>query len=137
MSKTITIQGPNALEVILKDIPSTKTGSSEWLEYVAECIEKPTNHRLGLSWSAFNANKTGSPFEGIFVVVKTLRNFSSISIDHVHEQNNKLVKDDVGDIGLTEKTSELTCFMIWGPEIARIVNELEENIAGRRGSKAI
>ena len=26
----------------------------------AECIEKVTDHRLGLSWSAFNANKTGS-----------------------------------------------------------------------------
>ena len=31
------------------------------LEYVAECIEKANNHRLDLSWSAFSANKTGSP----------------------------------------------------------------------------
>ena len=56
-------------------------------------------------------------------MAKTLRNFSSISIDHAHQQNNKLVKEDVGGIGLTEKTSELTCLMIWGPEIARIVNK--------------
>ena len=27
--------------------------------------------------------------------------------------------------------------MIWGPEIARIVNGFEENMASRRGSKAI
>ena len=28
--------------------------------------------------------------------------FSSIGIDHAHEQNNKLAKDDGGAIGLTE-----------------------------------
>ena len=65
MNKTITIQGPNGLKDTLKDIRSTKTSSNdrqeeEWLEYVAESIEKPTDHRLDLSCSAFNANKTGS-----------------------------------------------------------------------------
>lgn len=58
-----------------------------------------------------------------FVATKTLRNFSSIAIDHVHEQNNKLVKKDGGAIGLTENTAELTRWIICGPEIAGIVNE--------------
>ena len=48
-----------------KDVPSSKSSSNdrqekEWLEHVAECIEKATDHRLNLSWSAFNAIKTGS-----------------------------------------------------------------------------
>ena len=47
--------------------------------------------------------------EGNFVVPKTLQNFSFIPIDHAHEQNNKLVKEDGGTIGLTENTAELTC----------------------------
>ena len=42
-----------------------------------------------------------------FVATKTLRNFSSIAIDHVHEQNNKLVKKDGGAFGMTENTADL------------------------------
>ena len=44
--------------------------------------------------------------EGNFVVKNTQRNFSSIPIDHAHEQNNKCVKGDGGAFGLTENTSE-------------------------------
>ena len=32
--------------------------------------------------------------EGHFVVVKSKRTFSSLGIDHAHEQNNKCVKGD-------------------------------------------
>ena len=75
--------------------------------------------------------------EGSFVVIKTLRNFSSILIDHAHEQNNKLVKKASGTTGMTGNTPELTRWMICGPEMAKIVNEFEENMHSRRGSKAI
>ena len=34
--------------------------------------------------------------EGEFVVSKTKRPFSSLGIDHAHEQNNKCVKGDGG-----------------------------------------
>ena len=34
--------------------------------------------------------------EGHFVVVKSKRTFSSLGIDHAHEQNNKCVKIDGG-----------------------------------------
>ena len=47
------------------------------------------------------------------------------------------MKEDSGAIGLTENTAELTCWMICGPEIARIVNKFEENMPSCRGSKTI
>ena len=53
LNKAITIQEPNAWNDTPNDIPSTKTSSNdkqedEWLEYVAECIEKATENRLDL-----------------------------------------------------------------------------------------
>ena len=45
--------------------------------------------------------------EKTFVVSKTVRKFSSIPIDHAHEQNNKIVKGDGGAVGLTENSTEL------------------------------
>ena len=122
MNKTITIEEPNAPRNTPNDISRTKTSRNdkqeqEWFEYVAECIEE-----------AF--------LEGNFVVTKTLRNFLSIPIDQAHKQSNKLVKEDGGAIGLTENPAELTRLVICGPKIARIVNEFEEDMPSRRGSKA-
>ena len=42
------------------------------------------------------------------VETKTLQDFSSIPINHAHEQNNKLMEEDDGTISLTENTAELT-----------------------------
>ena len=42
------------------------------------------------------------------VETKTLQDFSSIPINHAHEQNNKLMEEDDGTIRLTENTAELT-----------------------------
>ena len=39
--------------------------------------------------------------EGAFVVHKSPRAFSSIALDHAHEQANALVKGDGGAVGLT------------------------------------
>ena len=47
------------------------------------------------------------------------------------------MKEDGGAVGLIENTAELTRWIIWGPEKARIVNDFEENMPSRRGSKAI
>ena len=63
--------------------------------------------------------------QGNFVVKKTQWKFSSIPIDHAHEQNNKCVKEDGGAVGLTENTSELLRWMVSGPEIARVISEFE------------
>ena len=62
---------------------------------------------------------------GNFVVNKSDNRFSSIPIDHAHEQNNKCVKGDGGAIGLTESASELQRWMVSGPEVARVIEEFE------------
>ena len=67
--------------------------------------------------------------QGRFVVNKTSKNFSSIPIDHAHEQNNALVKGEGGAVGLTENPSALRRWMVSGPEMARIINEFETSIA--------
>ena len=67
--------------------------------------------------------------QGRFVVNKTSKNFSSIPIDHAHEQNNALVKGEGGAGGLTENPSALRWWMVSGPEMARIINEFENSIA--------
>ena len=54
------------------------------------------------SLSSTNPTIYAAFLEGHFVVMKTLRNFSSIPINHAQEQNNKLVKEDSGAIGMTE-----------------------------------
>ena len=51
--------------------------------------------------------------------------FSSLPIDHAHEQNNKSVKGDGGAIGLTENMFELLRWMVAGPEIASLILEFE------------
>ena len=62
---------------------------------------------------------------GNFVVNKTNCAFSSLPIDQAHEQNNKIVKGDGGASGLTESSTQLLCWMVSGPEMSRIINDLE------------
>lgn len=62
---------------------------------------------------------------GKFVVKKTTRRFSAISIDQAHEQNNALVKGDGGAVGLTENPAALHRWMVSGPEMAKLIQEFE------------
>ena len=55
--------------------------------------------------------------EGKFVVHKTQHSFSGIPLDQAHEQNNKQVKGDGGDVGLTENSAQLQRCMVGGPEV--------------------
>ena len=64
--------------------------------------------------------------KGKFVVNKTSHAFSSIAIDQAHEQHNAIVKGEGGAIGLTQNMSQLTRWMVGGPEEARVINEFEE-----------
>jgi len=59
--------------------------------------------------------------KGHFCLQKTLRAFSSIPLDQAHEQNNKLVKDDGGAVGLTENPTQLLRWMLCGPENMKIL----------------
>ena len=54
---------------------------------------------------------------GNLVVKNTHRAFSSIAIDHAHEQNNRLVKDDFN-----------MHWMVAGPEKARLIGEFEDSV---------
>ncbi len=49
-----------------------------------------------------------------------------MALDQCHEQNNAMVKGSGGAIGLTGNAGALRCWMVAGPEIARIITEFEE-----------
>ena len=66
---------------------------------------------------------------GSFVVHKTKRLFSSIALDHAHEQVNAIVKGEGGAVGLTENPASLRRRMVAGPELARMVEEFEKVIS--------
>ena len=52
--------------------------------------------------------------KGHFTVQKTNHSFSKIALDHAHEQNNAIVKDDGGAVGLTESPAALQRWMVSG-----------------------
>lgn len=66
---------------------------------------------------------------GSFLVHKTKRLFSSIALDHAHEQVNAIVKGEGGAVGLTENPTALRRWMVAGPELERMVEEFEEVIS--------
>ena len=60
------------------------------------------------------------------------RFFSIITIDQAHEQNNKTIKGDDRAICLTNELSDLRRCMVSGPEISRILEQLEDSYGGVR-----
>lgn len=62
---------------------------------------------------------------GGFTVQKTSKVLSAIVIDQAHEQNNAMVRGDGGAVGLTETPAALWRWMIFGPEVARLIAEFE------------
>ena len=65
---------------------------------------------------------------GHFVVQRSKHRFSSIGLDHNHEQLNKDIKGDSGVKGLFNNPDSLRKWMIAGPEIARLVREFEKDL---------
>ena len=61
-----------------------------------------------------------------WVLSKTSRKSSAIPFDQSHEQENKIVKDTGGAVGLTENPSAFRRWMLSGPELGRLVTEFEE-----------
>ena len=65
-----------------------------------------------------------SEFEnGHWTITRSNRHFSSLPIDHAHEQANKRVKGVGGIIGLTENAAMMERWIVTGPEISRVVEE--------------
>ena len=59
------------------------------------------------------------------MVHKTSKKFLVITFDQCYEQNNAKVKGSDGAIGLTVNPAALRCWMVAGPEIARITTEFD------------
>ena len=66
--------------------------------------------------------------KGHFTVKKTRHAFSNLAIDQAHEQNNAVVKDDAGAVGLTEGPAALQRWMVSEPEMARVINDFERSV---------
>ena len=62
---------------------------------------------------------------------KTNRQFSRMSLDQVHEQNNAVIKGKAGVTDLLNRSEEsgLIRWETVGPEISRILHELEEDFS--------
>ena len=63
--------------------------------------------------------------KGNFTAKKTPNRFSSIAIDHPHEQSNASVKGDGGAVGLTENAAALKRWLVSGLEMARVISMFE------------
>ena len=63
---------------------------------------------------------------GYFTVTKTIKHFSSMSIDQAHEQTNKDVKSSGGATGLFHDHLALLQWSIVAPEVSRMVNEFQQ-----------
>ena len=70
--------------------------------------------------------------KGRFVVKKSRHAFSAIAIDQAHEQNNACVKGDGGAVGLTDNPAVLGHWMVFGPEMARVIGEFEGSIQKKK-----
>ena len=64
--------------------------------------------------------------KGFFTVQKSKRNFSSMGLDQAHEENNKLVKIDDGNIGILENDHAMLKWVVAGLIISGILNQSEE-----------
>ena len=64
--------------------------------------------------------------QGHWVLSKTNNLFSSIPVDQAHEQQNAYVKGTGGCIGLTENPVAFRRWMLSGPELARLLNQFED-----------
>ncbi len=73
--------------------------------------------------------------QGKFVVRKTSRPFSAISVDHAHEQNNAIVKGTAGATDLLQNPKALLRWMVAGPEIARAITEFDTNRKNRQSNQ--
>ena len=95
-----------------------QTNYARWFSvHIRDLCELPIQHR-----DVFQTFCDGS-----FVVHKTERPFSSIVLDHAHEQLNSEDKGEGGAVGLTENPAVLGRWMVNGQEVARMTKEFEDS----------
>ena len=66
--------------------------------------------------------------KGHFTVNKTSYAFSNLAVDQAHEQNNAVVMDDGGAVGLTECPAALQRWMVNGLEMTRVIIDFERSV---------
>ena len=59
--------------------------------------------------------------------------FFSIPFDQAHEQENRIVKSSGGVVGITNNPAALRRLMLSGPELARCVNEFQDEYFNQDG----
>jgi len=64
---------------------------------------------------------------GNFTVSKSRRKFSSLAIDHAHEQLNAVIKGEGGVVGVTESDAALSRWAVAAPELSRMLQEFEQD----------
>ena len=69
--------------------------------------------------------------KGAFVMAKSCRKFSLMSLDQGHEQNNCKIKNEGGIIGITQDPEALLRWAVSGPELVRVISEFEATIIGK------
>ena len=74
---------------------------------------------------------------GKFTISKSAHPFSAIAIDQGHEQNNKIVKGDGGLIGITDQNINIQRWLIAAPEIAKFIQNYEEQHGMCKSQKSI
>ena len=108
------------LETLTKIVPwmfaLDRTHYSRWLPvHIRDMTLLSENHPK--IYDEFCARK--------FVVHKTSNKFSAMAIDQCHEQNNAVIKDSGGAVGLMTNPGALKRWMVAGPEVVSTVNEFE------------
>jgi len=66
-----------------------------------------------------------------FMVQETNRPFSTIPVYQTHKQNNAVIKGDGGAVGLTNNPSALRRWIVAGPEVARLIEEFQDEQENR------
>ncbi|KAK0061126.1 hypothetical protein Bpfe_009287 [Biomphalaria pfeifferi] len=74
--------------------------------------------------------------QGRFVLQKTSRPFSKMALDQAHEQNNAIIKGEGGAVGLTENPSAWRRWMIGGPEVSKVLQDLELSFEIKRSKES-
>lgn len=91
---------------------------ARWIPiYIRDLTQLPSKHP-----QIYDAFKNG-----LFVVQKSKKPFSSIGTDEAHEQNNGVLKGDAGVTDLLTKPDAMNRWMLSGPEVSKCILEFQNS----------
>ena len=86
-----------------------------------------------MPWATFNNSTQRSTTSSRQATSQCRRSFSAIPLDPAHEQYNVRIKGGGGAVGLMDNPSALGCWMVAGPEMARLIMEFEAKVHPNSG----